>query len=606
MDLSGIVSVLSSEYGDPLLSNMKDPVDEIIFAVLSEKTDEPKYTKAFRRLKMSFPRWSSVPHATSSKIEKLIEGAGMGERRAALIRRILKTIKAKFGVVSLSALGNLAVKDAEQFLCSLPGVGPKVARCVLLYCFDKPVLPVDIHTYRLAIRIGLLSRRISYDQSHAILPNLIPPKLRRRFHVNAVAHGRTRCFAENPECNDCPLIQFCIHPKAERPLRVEVRPRPLAMDIFSGAGGMSQGFKQAGFQIVQAIEVDHHAAQTYRQNHRETDLIESRIEELQPEQCMMRLGLRPGDLTVLIGGPPCQGFSESNRRTRNLTNPKNYLYKEFVRFLGALQPAWFVLENVAGLKTLGKGSILNLIVTECRNLGYSVESDVLNAGGYGVPQLRRRLFIVGTRLGSRVRFPEGDRGPGKKPWITVHQAIADLPSLRNGASKDYLAYPCLNKRFFKKPLSHYQAQMRIGIDNSTKVQGNLATNSAEQIIERYKHISAGQNWQAIPDDLMDNYEDTERCHTGIYHRLRWDKPAKVIGNFRKNMLIHPKEHRGLSVREAARLQSFPDDYVFFGSIGFQQQQVADAVPPLLAEAVAKSIKSASLRNKKDLSKCVDR
>jgi len=127
------------------------------------------------------------------------------------------------------------------------------------------------------------------------------------------------------------------------------------------------------------------------------------------------------------------------------------------------------------------------------------------------------------------------------------------------------------------------------MNGATKVQGNLVTNSAQKILERYKHIKGGQNWEAIPDDLMDNYEDSTRCHTGIYHRLEWDQPAKVIGNFRKNMLIHPREHRGLSVREAARLQSFPDHYVFLGSIGFQQQQVADAVPPLLAEAVAKQI-----------------
>ena len=517
----------------------------------------------------------------------------MGGRRAVLIKQIVETIYARLGVVCLSELRNLAVEEAERFLCCLPGVGPKVARCVLLYCFNKQVLPVDIHTYRLAIRIGLLSRKVSYDQSHAILPNLIPAALRRKFHVNAVAHGRKRCFAENPKCDGCPLATFCSCPRALRPVKIEVRPRPLAIDLFSGAGGMSQGFKQAGFQIVQAIECNNHATQTYQENHSETDLLESPIENLNPENCMSRLGVRPGDLTLLIGGPPCQGFSESNRRTRNVSNPKNYLYKEFIRFLGALQPAWFVMENVAGLKTLDRGSILDRIMTECRSMGYVVESYLLNAADYGVPQLRRRLFIVGNRLGLSIPQPEPTHGQGKRPWITVRQAIADLPSLTNGAGLDCLVYPSLNQRFFRTRLRHYQSQMRAGMNRTTKIQGNLVTNSAQKIIDRYKHIKSGQNWEAIPDDLMDNYEDTNRCHTGIYHRLEWDKPAKVIGNFRKNMLIHPREHRGLSVREAARLQSFPDDYVFLGSIGFQQQQVADAVPPLLAEAAAKLIRKVS-------------
>jgi DNA (cytosine-5)-methyltransferase 1 len=595
MDLSRIVSILSNEYGDPLLKNKRNPVDELIFAVLSERTDETKYVAAFRRLKANFPRWTSIHYAPTSMIKKLIGEAGMGTRRAALIKRILKTISTRFGVVGLSALRNLSAADAEHILCSLPGVGPKVARCVLLYCFHKPVLPVDIHTYRLAIRIGLLSRRISYDQSHAILPSLIPAVLRRRFHVNAVAHGRTRCFAENPRCDGCPLTEFCLHSKAEKPLRIEVRPRQLAMDLFCGAGGMSQGFKKAGFQIVQAIEANRYAANTYQINHPEIDSVESSIQELDPQKCLARLGLRPGDLTVLIGGPPCQGFSDSNRRTRNLSNPKNYLYKEFVRFLAALQPGWFVMENVAGLKTLDQGSILKRIITECKSLGYVVDSYVLNAADYGVPQFRRRLFIVGNRLGLSVPQPEPTHGPGKRPWITVRQAIADLPSLRNGAAEDYLVYPSLGERFFRKRLSHYQALMRTRVDGATKVQGNLVTNSAEKILGRYKHIKGGQNWEAIPDDLMDNYEDSTRCHTGIYHRLEWDEPAKVIGNFRKNMLIHPRQHRGLSVREAARLQSFPDDYVFLGSIGFQQQQVADAVPPLLAEAVAKAVKAADAK-----------
>jgi len=587
-----IVDTLEKEYRNPLLNNQQDPIDEIVFILLSEKTDEHKYLSAFRKLKACFAGWEDLLTASISQIREVIKDAGMGHRRAVLIMQALNTIKEIFGKLDVSALQNMSLNDAEKVLCRLPGIGPKAARCVLLYCFGRPVLPVDIHTYRLAIRLGLISRRVSYDQSHEILPKVIPPQLQRKFHVNAVAHGRQRCFAENPKCDGCPLSKFCSHPKAARPVKIEVRPRPLAIDLFAGAGGMSLGFKGAGFHIVQAVECDPHAAETYQRNHPETDVIISSIEKIDPNKCMARLGIRPGDLSVLIGGPPCQGFSESNRRTRSLTNPRNHLYKEFIRFLAAFQPAWFVMENVAGLKTLAKASILKRIIKDCRKLGYAVESDVLNAAEYGVPQVRRRLFIVGNKIGIHFEFPTSTHGPGLKPSVTVRAAIGDLPRLANGSSKDYLLYPLPKKRLSKSRLTRYQSEMRAYVGKSNKVQGNLVTKSADKIIRRYKHIKSGQNWEVIPSRLMDNYEDTARCHTGIYHRLVWNEPSKVIGNFRKNMLIHPRQHRGLSIREAARLQSFPDDYVFLGSIGFQQQQVADAVPPLLAEAVAVAVKSA--------------
>jgi len=250
-----------------------------------------------------------------------------------------------------------------------------------------------------------------------------------------------------------------------------------------------------------------------------------------------------------------------------------------------MRPTWFVLENVAGLHTLKSSKILQNIIEGCRSLGYEVDWKELNAAQYGVPQFRRRIFVIGNRLGSPIQFPEPSHGPNRKPYITVSQAISDLPQLKNGACVDYLTY-----RRNERKLSRYQRAMRVSRDGGSLVQGNLVTLNNQKVLKRYRHIRPGYNWKAIPEDLLDNYEDCSRCHTGIYYRLRWGKPSKVIGNFRKNMLIHPEDDRGLSVREAARLQSFPDNYIFCGSIGFQQQQVGDSVPPLLAEAVARCIR----------------
>jgi DNA (cytosine-5)-methyltransferase 1 len=354
-----------------------------------------------------------------------------------------------------------------------------------------------------------------------------------------------------------------------------------AVDVFAGAGGMSEGFRKAGFNVSFAVEADPHAASTYRQNHPETHLHERRIEEIDPLACLREAGFRRGDVAVLFGGPPCQGFSVSNRRTRSMENPNNHLYVQFFRFVRVIRPDAFVLENVAGLQTFPCCGILERILNEAKELGYRSIWEELNAVDYGVPQVRRRVIVVGVRKTLGWEWGAPARTVVGSSRVTVRQAISDLPVLVPGAGVDYLHYRSV------KELSEYQAQMRGGGRNL--VQGNLVTRNNAKVIERYRHIRPGSNWEAIPASLLDNYADSSRCHTGIYHRLEWDSPSKVIGNYRKNMLIHPSQHRGLSVREAARLQSFPDDYVFVGSIGFQQQQVGDAMPPLLAQAVAQGL-----------------
>jgi DNA (cytosine-5)-methyltransferase 1 len=166
--------------------------------------------------------------------------------------------------------------------------------------------------------------------------------------------------------------------------------------------------------------------------------------------------------------------------------------------------------------------------------------------------------------------------------MTVKQAFDDLPKLENGAKENELEYP-------RKARTNYAKSLRSDLSACT---GHLVSKNSEFVIDRYTYIPQGGNWEDIPESLMKNYVDRSRCHTGIYKRLKEDAPSVTIGNYRKAMLIHPWENRGLSVREAARLQSFPDNYQFMGSIGFQQQQVSNAVPPLLAKAVFEVINAA--------------
>ncbi|UHD17840.1 DNA cytosine methyltransferase [Thiocapsa bogorovii] len=336
---------------------------------------------------------------------------------------------------------------------------------------------------------------------------------------------------------------------------------------------MSLGARLAGITPCIVAEHDRHAGETYLHNHgRPSVFFNDDIRKFE------KLPITRKSEIVLFGGPPCQGFSTSNQRNRSKSNLNNWLFKEFLRIVSLYMPEWVVFENVKGFVETEGGFFVRMIGEELTGLGYSFAQAILNAVDYGVPQNRQRFFIVAS-LGERAfEFPQAHRGGA----VCVRDAIFDLPELNNGASTCFLPYVA-------EPTTSYAYSLRgsqIGCTN------HLVSRNSSQVLERYAYIPQGANWESIPEKMMGNYKDVRRCHTGIYRRLAEDQPSVVLGNFRKNMLIHPRQNRGLSVREAARLQSFPDWYHFKGSIGFQQQQVGNAVPPLLAKAIFDKIVSA--------------
>jgi len=347
----------------------------------------------------------------------------------------------------------------------------------------------------------------------------------------------------------------------------------IGIEIFSGAGGMSVGAEMAGIDIKLGIDIDPYACETFKYNHPKALVINKDIREVK------NINISKTDSTVLFGGPPCQGYSKSNTRTRNIDNEKNWFYKDYIRLLIDWKPDWFVFENVAGLKGAAKGFFFNEILKDFTETDYNITWDILNAKDFGVPQNRERLFIVGSLKNNDFKFPHPNGN-----IVTVGDALKDLPKLENGSRIKRKAYQ-INK------CSEYAKILRRGSIDS---RDNYVSRNTDLVVERYKYIPEGGNWKDIPDHLMtDTYKDHSRCHTGIYHRLDSKLPAVVIGNYRKNMLIHPWENRGLSVREAARLQSFPDTFEFKGFLGNQQQQVGNAVPPLLAKAIFDKILSSN-------------
>jgi len=275
---------------------------------------------------------------------------------------------------------------------------------------------------------------------------------------------------------------------------MEIDKKYIGVDIFSGAGGLSIGALNAGIHVPIAIEKDPNAAKTFERNHPESKVITNDIVQVDTES------LNVQNPFIVFGGPPCQGFSLSNSKTRNDNNKNNRLYHEFVRFIRELNPKWFLFENVEGIVSFNKGETVKKIEADFEKLGYTINSKVLTASDYGVPQDRNRFILIGNREGIRFEFPK--KLDGK---VTVKEAIDDLPDLENGQSIDRLPYR-------KKP-SNYAKKMR---DGSRKAKQNYVSRNTELVLERYKHIKQGENWKAIPNHLMQNYANKNNCHSGIY------------------------------------------------------------------------------------------
>lgn len=379
--------------------------------------------------------------------------------------------------------------------------------------------------------------------------------------------------------------------------------KPTGIALFCGAGGLSLGFEHAGFHIATASDIDKWAAETYQKNHPNTTFICADISSLSGKDILETAGLSAQDVDVVFGGPPCQGFSLANAQSRLLDNPNNRLFREFIRIVEELQPPWFLMENVPGLLRMQKGLIKGEIENRFGELGYRVWPEILCAADYGAPQIRQRIIFVGNRTGQDFQFPvpsyhKLDRWKaallGEKPYLTVDEAISDLPKIRGAEGAFEMDYD-------KPPQSTYQEEIRRG---SQRLYNHIVTKNGPKVLERYKYIPPGANWMRIPEELMVRWrnlppeEVRKVSHSSLYKRLDPAQPSITIANFRKSMYIHPYEDRGLSVREAARLQSFPDTYVFYGPKNAQQQQVANAVPPQLARPIAEQIRNAMILSRK--------
>jgi DNA (cytosine-5)-methyltransferase 1 len=356
-----------------------------------------------------------------------------------------------------------------------------------------------------------------------------------------------------------------------------------AIDLFCGAGGLSEGFRQAGYHVIAGNDYDESAGETFAATHREAKFLGGPIQNWSAADFLGGSSVRRGELDVLIGGPPCQGFSVYNHQ-RGLHDERSSLYREYLRIVDGLNPRWVVVENVTGMTSAGQGAAVQAILDGLNGLGYHVEARILKAEEYGVPQERRRLIFVGNRLGLPIAFPTPTHGPGLKPFNTVRDAIGDLPVLRNGEDRGAAAY-------LSKPKGAYQLAMREGAGT---VLNHAATKLSAVNQHRMEFIPPGGSWRDIPFDLLPaGMKKAKRSdHTKRYGRLRWDGLASTIltkCDVHWGAYIHPEQDRSITVREAARFQSFPDWFEFKGSRTEQFVQVGNAVPPMLGRAIGSAI-----------------
>jgi DNA (cytosine-5)-methyltransferase 1 len=333
---------------------------------------------------------------------------------------------------------------------------------------------------------------------------------------------------------------------------MRARSGPTLIDLFCGAGGFTLGFVQCGFRPVFAVDSDQDCVSTYASNFG-AHAVTARMERVRQFPAA----------DVVIGGPPCQGLSNLGSHVPN--DPRNQLWREFVRCVAAIRPVVFVMENVPPLLASGEYACLRRIV-ERSPLGYEVEGRILNAADYGVPQARRRTIIIGCRIGPPL-FPEPTHAntangqltlDGRRPWVGVRAAIGDLPLDPDGKN------------------------------------WHIGRNPTAKSRERYRHIPPGGNRWDLPRELMPEcWVRKTKGGTDLFGRLEWDKPSVTIRTefFKpeKGRYLHPEADRPITHREAARIQGFPDDFMFSGSKIRVARQIGNAVPVGLARAIAESV-----------------
>ena len=622
--LREVARILAVLYGSPDLGNKHDPTDELVYIILARKTREGAYQQGFEALKKRFRTWDELLDTPRAEVEKLVFSGGLSGKKIASLYGALGKLRTTFGSCTLEPARKWSDEKLEAFLCELPEMQRKSAYCVMMYSFERKVFPADTHAGRVLSRIGpyrelgLSLAGLDHKKLQRELADLIPPNLRYSLHVNLVQHGRVVCRALKPACENCELRNLCRYHRTVKSAHAMKAEAPTVIDLFAGAGGSSEGFSRAGFKTLAAVEIDDTAARTYGLNHPDVPddrVIVEDIRNLTPGA--LRRLVKVKSLDVLAGSPPCQGFSSVGFRSKKTLlgyrpgdDDRNLLYETMVEAALVLKPKLFLMENVPGMKS-AKREDHSFLDTAAKLLeergGYRTELWRLNAAAFGVPQDRIRYFLVASRLKMMPVVPSAEYQDTRSPQldydalppIGLAEAIFDLPkrAAGEGTAIERRQPP---DRPDDPRARRYLSKFRISRSSPVLYQHTVRYHNPRDL-ELYAMLRPGEDSIHALErhgrgDLMRYRRDV---FDDKYARLRGDRPCKtIVAHLAKdgNGYIHPTQVRSISFREAARVQSFHDGYIFCGSPSDQWVQLGNAVPPVLAEAIARSFRRALERS----------
>ena len=344
------------------------------------------------------------------------------------------------------------------------------------------------------------------------------------------------------------------------------------VDLFSGVGGLSYGFsKMPEFNILAANEIEKDISIAYTLNHPNVAMLNCDINQL--TEAKFQEILKGKRVDLIVGGPPCQSYSTLGKRQMD---ERANLFMQYKRILTILNPKAFVFENVSGILSMDKGRLFERIKSEFESLGYQLKYKLLDAVDYGVPQHRERVILVGFKGENRFEYPQPTYGEGLKPYITLEEAIGDLPSIKSGQT---------NNTFDSSVSNDFLNFVRKSDETMTE---HSAPKNGEHLIKIMEALKDGQSKDELPEDIR-----PKSGYGNTYAKLWWKKPSTTITrNFAcpsSSRCIHPRDSRAMSIREGARLQSFPDDYKFYGSDSMKRLEIGNAVPPLLSKVIAEQM-----------------
>jgi len=635
-DLFYINNILSALWCEPdgrlpRLGNPEDPLDDLIYLMLTRRGQIRQAQRLFESLRLQFtgqgqeaPDWGAFVDRGVAALAICFAPLGLGQTRAKEIHATLNKIRDRFGRITLDRLRHWNNGRCLEFLSSLPGVSLKTAACVMLYTLGRRIFPSDVHCNRVLARLGVLPPEYGKQEQHKNAQRLhmdgrIPQEMAFSLHVTLVRHGQEICTSGSPQCHRCPLRGFCADYRRRATKQWENdRERPSCVDLFSGAGGTSIGISRPiewghdpraettpTMRIALAAELDPWAHKTYSTNHPEVPTDRILQADLTADGACERITAAIAsepNLVLVFGGPPCQNVSligttgrkAATARRKRFSPPTYAAFRDIVK---ALRTRFFVMENVPGLFAAADGRAREDILEDFSDL-YAVTDVHVEAHDHGVPQRRHRILIVGVLKGKEPKVAEqalafltGRLGVSldRAPWsATFGDAVSDLPAVEPSGGEEFGRH-----RIGGEPAgsSAYQQVLRNGAD---LIFNHVARPNNDRDIELYKTLQPGE----IGADAHRKYDrpDLMIYRNDIfldkYRRQVWDAPSTtVVAHLAKDghMFIHPRQVRSITVREAARLQSFPDDFIFTGPRTEQFRQVGNAVPPLLGARIRAAV-----------------